>query len=120
MQPGHVPRLGGTIAHDRHRGRLEEVFGRRMLAMLRPDSPKQGELMVRTHMEFKWVHAWPFAVVHPFGVLAVSIAARLPIAFEPRLRSIGEGTELGLAERRHSEPRGDSETENQLPSRSPS
>src|SRR5437773_6994696 len=100
MQAGYVPRLRGTIVHDRHRRRLEEVFRRRMIAMLFLDSPEQRELMIRTHMEFEWVHAWPFAVVHPFGVLPVSFAARLPIAFEHRSRSVGKGAELSLAERR--------------------
>ena len=55
---------------------------------------KQREVVKRPHMQLEFRQPRPLAVVDALGVRAVAFPARLPIAFEHRLRTIGKRREL--------------------------
>src|SRR4029079_6397860 len=74
-----------------HAGGLEQVGGRRVLAVLILHADEDPELVARAEVHFELPNAVDDVIVDPFGVVAVAIATRLPAAFEdmPRIPRIG-------------------------------
>ena len=83
------------------------------------DAAKQREIMERPHVELERRHARPLAVIDTFTVLTVSLAARLPIAFERELRAAGMGNELRTAESGEAQTHAQSDGSDQSSCRSP-
>src|SRR5438094_7025946 len=59
-----------------------------MVAMVVLDAAKERELVIGTHMQLKRPQTGQFPVVDTLGVLAVVLAARLPVALEHRACAI--------------------------------
>src|SRR5262249_28395833 len=66
---------------------------RRVIAMIVLNAAEEREFVIRPHVKLERREPRPPAVVDPFGVLAVALPARLPVAFEQSARVIGERTE---------------------------
>src|SRR5712692_5056894 len=114
-----VPRMARGVCTQRNVIRLEKIFGRVVRAVLVLDSAIQREFVIRAHVQLEWTEAGPLAVIDALAVLAVALAAGLPVAFEQRARVITEGPELRVAQRRHTETGRDHESCNEVPLRAP-
>src|SRR5262249_14807037 len=82
-----------VVGADLERVRFQQIISRCVITMLVLDPAEQRELVIRAHVELERREPWPLAVVHPLGVMAVALAARLPVAFEERARVIRKWTE---------------------------
>src|SRR5262249_60450023 len=80
--------------------RLQEVVGRRVVAMLILDALEYGELALGPQMHLEHTDAVHDVVVHALTVAAVRFAARLPVAFENGAGVVGECSKLGTGRAR--------------------
>ena len=73
--------LGAAGVH-RDAERLQQVLGRLVIAVRILHAGEDRELAARPHVHLELGDAVDDVIVHTLGVLAVAVAARLPIAFE--------------------------------------
>src|SRR2546426_778746 len=117
MKTCDVPAMTSLIADDFEIGRAQQILRRPMVPMLVLYPSIQREFVIRPHMELEWAKTRPFAVVNALAVLAIGLAARLPVTFEHCARSIVEGRELRTTEAGRAEARRDRHRTDQLPLR---
>src|SRR2546422_360599 len=115
MKTGRVPAVTRLIGDDLEVGRTQQILRRPVVAVLLLNPSIEREFVIWPHMELKRAEARPFAVVDALAVLTIRLAARLPVTFEHRARSIVEGRELRPTERGGAEARCDRHRSNQLP-----
>ena len=77
-----LPPLLGAPRFHRHAVRLQQVLGRVVIAMRVLNAFEDGELAPWPHVDFELPDAVDDVVVDALGVLAVGLAAGLPVAFE--------------------------------------
>jgi hypothetical protein len=81
-QTGRFPGLVAPAADKLDVEGLEEILGGIMVPVGILNPPKEGELVVRTHVKLERFHPGPLAVVHTLGVMPIALTARLPVSFE--------------------------------------
>ena len=84
VQTVDIPRLTGRVRANLHVVRLQQIFGRLVIAMVVLDAAIQRELMVRPHVQFERRQPGPFAVVNPLRIGPVAFTTGLPVSFEER------------------------------------
>ena len=94
IERGDLPPLPGAATLHRDLIRLQQVVGRRVLAVLVLDALEDRELGPWTHVHFELRDAVDDVVVDALGVASVALAARLPAALQDVARIVGKRCEL--------------------------